>query len=124
MPETPPGIPAQVYSARIVAAQAPLEMRPVLFQDLSLPGQPRDRSAKLIEIKGSPRPTGLGCAACGGISSRDGWIHFGLGGGSSAQVRVVWPDGETGPWMAVQADQFVAIDRGVSSPSPWSPAKP
>ena len=33
-----------------MAAQAPLKMRPVLFQDLSLPGQPRDRSAKLTEI--------------------------------------------------------------------------
>jgi hypothetical protein len=33
-----------------VAAQAPLPMRPVLFQDFSLPGQPRDRSASLGEI--------------------------------------------------------------------------
>jgi hypothetical protein len=33
-----------------MAARAPLKMRPVLFQDLSLPGQPRDRSAKLTEI--------------------------------------------------------------------------
>jgi hypothetical protein len=33
-----------------MAAQAPLKMRPVLLQDLSLPGQPRDRSAKLSEI--------------------------------------------------------------------------
>jgi hypothetical protein len=30
-----------------MAAQAPLKMRPVPFQDLSLPGQPRDRSATL-----------------------------------------------------------------------------
>jgi hypothetical protein len=33
-----------------MAAQAPLRMRPILFQDLSLPGQPRDRSAPLSEI--------------------------------------------------------------------------
>jgi len=33
-----------------MAAQAPLKMRTVLFQDLSLPGQPRDRSAPLAEI--------------------------------------------------------------------------
>lgn len=49
---------------------------------------------------------------------------FGLGGATSAQVRVVWPDGQTGPWMQVQADQFVLIDKDASSPSPWSPAKP
>ena len=33
-----------------LAAHAPLKMRTVLFQDLSLPGQPRDRSGKLGEI--------------------------------------------------------------------------
>jgi len=33
-----------------MAAQAPLKMRPVLFQDLSLPAQPRDRSRPLAEI--------------------------------------------------------------------------
>jgi hypothetical protein len=33
-----------------LAAHAPLKMRTVLFQDLSLPGQPRDRSAQLAEI--------------------------------------------------------------------------
>jgi Xaa-Pro aminopeptidase len=36
-----------------MAAQAPLRMRTVLFQDLSLPGQPRDRSAPLAETLSS-----------------------------------------------------------------------
>jgi hypothetical protein len=35
-----------------MAAAAPLKMRVVLFQDLSLPGQPRDRSASLADILG------------------------------------------------------------------------
>jgi hypothetical protein len=43
-----------------MAAQAPLRMRPILFQDLSLPGQPRDRSAPLAEILGS-EGIGPGC---------------------------------------------------------------
>ena len=33
-----------------MAAQSPLKMRPVLFQEFSLPGQPRDRSGSLEEI--------------------------------------------------------------------------
>src|SRR5438034_10593268 len=33
-----------------MAGAAPLPMRRVLFQDLSLPGQPRDRSSPLAEI--------------------------------------------------------------------------
>jgi hypothetical protein len=35
-----------------MAAAAPLPMRPVLFQDLSLPSQPRDRSRPLADILG------------------------------------------------------------------------
>jgi hypothetical protein len=42
------------------AAQAPLRMRPILFQDLSLPGQPRDRSAPLADILGG-EGIGPGC---------------------------------------------------------------
>ena len=53
-----------------------------------------------------------------------GWTHFGLGSAGSAQVRVRWPDGQTGPWMAVQADQFAYLDRGASSPRTWSSGKP
>jgi hypothetical protein len=50
-----------------------------------------------------------------------GWIHTGLGAADSAEVRVQWPDGETGPWMKVQADQFLDIDRAATSPVPWTP---
>ncbi len=35
-----------------MAGAAPLPMRPVLFQDLSLPGQPRDRSRPLADLMG------------------------------------------------------------------------
>ena len=37
---------------RGMAAAAPLPMRPVLFQDLSLPSQPRDRSRPLADLLG------------------------------------------------------------------------
>jgi hypothetical protein len=50
-----------------------------------------------------------------------GWTHLGLGPAGSADVRVVWPDGEAGPWMSVAADQFVEIERGVAGPRPWQP---
>ena len=32
-----------------------------------------------------------------------GWIHVGLGDADEAEVRVQWPDGESGPWMTLQA---------------------
>jgi Xaa-Pro aminopeptidase len=45
---------------RGMAAAAPLKMRPILFQDLSLPGQPRDRSEPLADILGG-EGIGRGC---------------------------------------------------------------
>ena len=36
-------------------------------------------------------------------------------------VRVQWPDGETGPWMTVQAGEFAVIERGADEPVPWQP---
>jgi hypothetical protein len=43
-----------------------------------------------------------------------GWIHFGLGQAHAAQVRVQWPDGDVGPWLPVNANQFVVIEQGAS----------
>ena len=50
-----------------------------------------------------------------------GWIHLGLGDADQAEVRVTWPDGETGPWMTVEADEFATIERGATSATPWTP---
>ncbi len=58
----------------------------------------------------------------GHASGKIGWVHAGLGTASSAEVRVHWPDGETGTWMTVGADQFVTIDRGATAPSVWHPS--
>ena len=51
-----------------------------------------------------------------------GWIHVGLGAAGSAEVRVQWPDGETGPWMTISTDQFISVDRGDAVPHAWTPA--
>lgn len=50
-----------------------------------------------------------------------GWIHFGLGPASKADVRVIWPDGEVGPWLKVDSNQFVAIERGTPQANIWVP---
>ena len=42
-------------------------------------------------------------------------LHFGLGAATTAEVRVTWPDGEVGPWLPVEADQVVRIERGADS---------
>ena len=40
-----------------------------------------------------------------------GWVHVGLGDQAQAQVRVLWPDGEVGPWETVAAGERAIIDR-------------
>ncbi len=47
----------------------------------------------------------------GHASGQSGWLHFGLGQASRAEVRVLWPDGVYGPWETINADQFFKIHR-------------
>ena len=51
-----------------------------------------------------------------------GWIHFGLGDATRADVRVLWPGGETGPWLHVTANEFTVVERGVAEARRWSPS--
>ncbi len=48
-----------------------------------------------------------------------GWTHVGLGSAGHARLRVQWPDGQAGPWMDVDADSFLVVDRGTSQPRVW-----
>lgn len=57
----------------------------------------------------------------GHAGGKSGWIHAGLGDAEQAEVRVVWPGGEPGPWMTVDADRFVTIDRDEDEPLTWEP---
>ncbi|NIA67482.1 CRTAC1 family protein [Pelagibius litoralis] len=40
-----------------------------------------------------------------------GWLHFGLGNQDSAEIRVRWPQGDWGPWLAVAGGEFVELFR-------------
>jgi hypothetical protein len=52
-----------------------------------------------------------------------GWLHFGLGGANSVEVRVQWPDGEKGPWVEVDANQFAIIERDATEAVLWEPGR-
>src|SRR5206468_2886349 len=43
-----------------------------------------------------------------------GWVHFGIGDATGADIRIAWPGGETGPWLHAAANQFVTARRGSS----------
>ena len=52
----------------------------------------------------------------GHVSGELAPMHFGLGGETSAQVRVTWPDGSVGDWQTLDADHAYLIDRASATP--------
>ena len=86
------------------------------------PGPNRDAIGAWLEVRVGQQTMQRELTIGGGhISGELGWVHFGLGSASAADVRVQWPDGETGPWMHVPANEFAVIDRGAGGAQPWQP---
>ena len=78
-----------------------------------------------IEVEAGDKTLRRELTIGGGHASGElGWIHFGLGGATSAQVRVKWPDGTTGPWMPATADTFAVVTKGATSVTQWQPQAP
>jgi hypothetical protein len=87
-------------------------------------GPNRDAIGSWIEVRAGNQTTHRELTVGGGHAGGQlGWIHFGLGTADKAEIRVQWPDGEKGPWMTVDANQFVMIERGDSEAQPWLPPR-
>ena len=81
----------------------------------------RDAIGAWIEVKVGDTTMRRELTVGGGhVGGQLGWIHFGLGPANGADVRVQWPDGETGPWLHVSANRFAIIDRGATESRPWT----
>jgi hypothetical protein len=90
---------------------------------LEEPGPNRDAIGAWIEVRVGGTITQRELTIGGGhISGQLGWVHFGLGTATGADVRVQWPDGEIGPWIHVPADQFAVVDRGATQAQLWQPS--
>jgi enediyne biosynthesis protein E4 len=75
-----------------------------------------------VEARHGGRVTGREITVGGGHAGGQlGPIHFGIGDAGTAEVRVRWPGGELGPWIAVDANTFVTIERGEDAASVWNP---
>ena len=92
--------------------------------ELAQPDVNLDGIGSWIEVKVGDhivqREVNIGGGHAGG---QIGWIHFGLGPSDEAEVRVQWPDGVVGPWMTVDANQFVTITPDADAPQGWTPAE-
>jgi enediyne biosynthesis protein E4 len=105
-------------------AARPTTMGNWLALRLSQPGPNRDAIGSWIEVRVGDtilrREITVGGGHAGG---QLGWVHVGLGPVGEADVRVQWPDGETGPWQHVTANGFYDLVRGASAARPWQPGQ-
>jgi hypothetical protein len=80
-----------------------------------------DAIGSWIEVRADGRVTQREVTVGGGHGSGElGPTHFGLGDSEQAEVRVQWPDGESGPWLPVAADGFYTVERGGSAAQAWT----
>jgi hypothetical protein len=82
---------------------------------LEQPGADRDAIGAWVQVRVGDRVVEREVTVGGGHAGGQlAWIHFGLGEANPADVRVLWPDGEPGPWQTVEANRFAEIIRGAS----------
>ncbi|MFZ9706241.1 MAG: CRTAC1 family protein [Ilumatobacteraceae bacterium] len=87
-------------------------------------GQPSPNTQAVgafVEVRTAQRTITREITVGGGhASGESGWIHFGLGGSNTAEVRVTYPGSEPGAWQTVEADAFYVVQSG-SVPVRWQP---
>lgn len=89
--------------------------------DLRQDGPNRDAIGAWIEVRTGDRVQRREVTVGGGhASGQAGWRHFGLGEATSAELRVLWPDGEAGAWQRLDADGFYIVERGRPAVT-WTP---
>ncbi len=105
-------------------AAAPAPMGHWVALQLRQPGPNGDAVGSWIEVRVGDHVVRRELTIGGGHAGGQlGWVQFGLGGAERAEVRVQWPDGETGPWLLLDADRFAVVERGATAVTPWSPPR-
>ncbi|MDQ2912903.1 MAG: CRTAC1 family protein [Chloroflexota bacterium] len=104
-------------------ASRPRAMGNWLALSVVQPGPNANAIGAWVELRVGDRITRRELTIGGGhAGGRLGWVHFGLGDAAGADVRVLWPGGETGSWLHVAANEFAVVQRGVAETRRWSPA--
>jgi hypothetical protein len=104
------------------SAESPAPMGHWLAVQPVQPAPNPDAIGAWIEVRAGDRTRTIEVVVGGGhVGGQLGWVHVGLGEATEAEVRVIWPGGEDGPWQAVSADQFLIIERGAPAPVPFTP---
>ena len=85
-------------------------------------GANRDAIGAVVEIRRGAAVERHEITSGGGHASGSvGWLHFGLGQATEAELRVIWPH-QTGeaPWMTLPAGTFQILRPG-ADPEAWTP---
>jgi hypothetical protein len=104
-------------------AKRPRAMGDWLALRVSQPTANKDAIGAWVEVK-TPRGIQTREVTVGGghAGGQLGWLHFGLGDGKGAKVRVQWPDGGWSPWQRVKPNRFYRLEPG-DEPARWSPPR-
>lgn len=88
---------------------------------LSQDGANRDAIGAVVEIRRGDKVERHEVVAGGGHASGSvGWLHFGLGEATGADLRVIWPNGTEGGWVTLPSGSFHVLRPG-SGPELWTP---
>ena len=83
------------------------------------PGPNPDAVGGWLELRQGERIARREITVGGGhAGGQTGWLHLGLGAGTEAELRMIWPDGEAGDWQSLPADGFWTLTRG-APPQQW-----
>lgn len=78
----------------------------------------RNAVGSWVEVRADDTTISTEVTVGGGHASGElGPLHFGVGPADSAEVRVIWPDGEQGPWITVETNRLVRVDRDSATAS-------
>ena len=91
---------------------------------LSQPGANVNAIGAMVEVTTElGRQTREVVSGGGHVSGQSGWVHFGIGGAKTAQVRVRWPGEDWGKPYALDANQFAILGKTTAAATPWQPPR-
>jgi enediyne biosynthesis protein E4 len=100
-------VSAEIYRNVSTDAGAFVAFKPL--QD----GANRDAIGAWIEVKCGADVMRREITSGGGhASGMLTWHHFGIGTETTAEVRLIWPDGTEGSWQTVDAGKFYVVEKG------------
>ncbi len=85
-------------------------------------GPNRDAIGAWVEVKCGEMVMRREIVVGGGHASGQlGWIHFGLGDATEAEIRVQWPGGAWSEAYRMKAGNFAVLQRDKDEPLYWQP---